>query len=1230
MNVSELWANYFVYLSTANNMSDTFVQRQSLLDTIPSDPPETTISGTFSDTSPAVSSSFLQRIVNSCMSLHEVKYLLCAFRRNSMLTSAIRELSNIFRTSYFETNFASCGHNSLSTALTLMERSGLQIANFLEVGSVLTINKDHLIMKLTKVYVKATSRLIFVHSFDNGSHASNYISLTLHNVGLTDIHEAIHVAFFPLPNMHKLTASKGPRSFSPSDSGNCGPQNEQILLSGIVIVSVSNSHLASVKETIYITFSHRLAVKWKTSPRCVFWNKPEHRWSGRGCRALSSNLSHTLCQCDHLTSFAVLVNVKRGSELVENPTQVILTLIGCFLSIICLTATVATFTYFGNLHSNRTRIHTHLAACLLLGDITFFVANFVEDMYTVCALFTIIQHYLYLCALSWMLQEGLSLFSLFAEPLKLRQLTMTRCRWYFTYVLGYGTPFLLVMPAVWLHRYSYVAAGYCWLNDQNGTIWSFVGPMILVVFFNTCMLVFVIYNMLVHSLSSKAMKNRSRWARYSLWMKGTSMLISLLGMAWIIGVLDVNETTSVFSYLFIIFNSTQGIAIFILHCLFNDKVQIEYHRFLLSINGLPACFKPKPLPVEKDTTSMSRLKRRSIWRKKSTRHSTVLGIEVVEVLRPDAFEMILSGWEPSACLSHTEEISSSSDSGSDTSSSSFEELKQGFFQTIARRLLSKKRDNEDLASQETKYSSGAAAVPAIGNNKSEDRLGIFHYVFGGNKHFESPMEGSSSSTEKSSLSNFFGFLGGRPEHSGDKYGTKARKAGIDENEPVQVTKDEIPKQPGDGKSSIAPATSSKTEKVASSKVSKFSKFKTFIKGKHATEGKAALSLLNRKRIEKSSGHMGEKAKEVKKNETPAGKKGSHQETAVRTATDNGKKEKTKGKKVMKNDLPKTTARNTDFGGSPVDYASPSLPRQFFVDNSDSFTSMLRNENKSVKTGNVLYPSTFYVNKTDSMISNLSTGSKDNTTEPLMVIPAELLLRDSSIAIPHAVQDKSLLFPSSLIVDPEDSFYHDPKGRPEAPLPGTKRPPNSQHTTKNLLEDTVHQAVTDSATDIRFGHFAENQQLQPSNPQAARGKEAPLQQTENLVERIVPLVRADSGVTGQESNLVGMETSLLKQSARNISVTLMDASSAVIGKINPLSAVASTSGGASNHHKSRARHGQHPTSILKGEMHLIDVLAGNPNPKISIGPRVKSRKSKRSDESKKHKTGWIESQRKSQV
>ena len=55
-------------------------------------------------------------------------------------------------------------------------------------------------------------------------------------------------------------------------------------------------------------------------------------------------------------------------------------------------------------------------------------------------------------------------------------------------------------------------------------------------------------------------------------MKGSAILLPLLGLTWIFGLLVFNRETIVFKYLFAICNSLQGMMIFLFHVLINRKV----------------------------------------------------------------------------------------------------------------------------------------------------------------------------------------------------------------------------------------------------------------------------------------------------------------------------------------------------------------------------------------------------------------------------------------------------------------------------------------------------------------------------------------------------------------------------------------------------------------------------------------------------------------------------------
>ncbi|KAK3726294.1 hypothetical protein QZH41_012720 [Actinostola sp. cb2023] len=57
-------------------------------------------------------------------------------------------------------------------------------------------------------------------------------------------------------------------------------------------------------------------------------------------------------------------------------------------------------------------------------------------------------------------------------------------------------------------------------------------------------------------------------------------LLPILGLTWFFGILAINKKTIVFEYLFCIFNSIQGVLIFLFYCVGSSEVRRECKRQL--------------------------------------------------------------------------------------------------------------------------------------------------------------------------------------------------------------------------------------------------------------------------------------------------------------------------------------------------------------------------------------------------------------------------------------------------------------------------------------------------------------------------------------------------------------------------------------------------------------------------------------------------------------------------
>jgi hypothetical protein len=157
------------------------------------------------------------------------------------------------------------------------------------------------------------------------------------------------------------------------------------------------------------------------------------------------------------------------------------------------------------LQSDRTTIHKNLCVCLLIAEVLFVCGIGQTNQRIVCGIVAGLLHFFFLCAFAWMFLEGqfavwfacqpaLSVisvphamisrcvalgFQLYVMLIEVFEAEKSRLRWY--YLVAYGAPLLVVAISCIIDPLSYGTDRYCWLRADNYFIFSFVGPVILVI-----------------------------------------------------------------------------------------------------------------------------------------------------------------------------------------------------------------------------------------------------------------------------------------------------------------------------------------------------------------------------------------------------------------------------------------------------------------------------------------------------------------------------------------------------------------------------------------------------------------------------------------------------------------------------------------------------------------------------------------------------------------------------
>uniref|UniRef100_A0A9J7XKT1 Adhesion G protein-coupled receptor L3 n=1 Tax=Cyprinus carpio carpio TaxID=630221 RepID=A0A9J7XKT1_CYPCA len=357
--------------------------------------------------------------------------------------------------------------------------------------------------------------------------------------------------------------------------------NYSLIVNSPVITAAINkdSNKVYLSEPVVFTVKHIQQSKENFNPNCSFWSYSKRTmtgyWSTQDCRLLGTNRTHTSCSCTHLTNFAVLmahVEFNKPGQVNELLLDVI-TWVGILLSLVCLLICIFTFCFFRGLQSDRNTIHKNLCISLFIAETLFLTGINRADQPIVCAVFAALLHFFFLAAFTWMFLEGVQLYIMLVEVFE-SEYSRTK---YF-YLTGYGVPAVIVAVSAAVDYRSYGTERVCWLRLDTYFIWSFIGPATLIIMLNVIFLGIALYKMFHHTAILKP--DSGCLDNIKSWVIGAIALLCLLGLTWAFGLMYINESTVIMAYLFTIFNSLQGMFIFIFHCILQKKVRKEYGRCL--------------------------------------------------------------------------------------------------------------------------------------------------------------------------------------------------------------------------------------------------------------------------------------------------------------------------------------------------------------------------------------------------------------------------------------------------------------------------------------------------------------------------------------------------------------------------------------------------------------------------------------------------------------------------
>ncbi|XP_058491570.1 adhesion G-protein coupled receptor D2 [Solea solea] len=318
-------------------------------------------------------------------------------------------------------------------------------------------------------------------------------------------------------------------------------------------------------------------------PVCAFWDFdliPEAGgwWNTKGCEVVSKEYGYTVCHCNHTTNFALLLQVYEAQRSPENEKALqVLTFIGCGVSLCGLLFTFILFIAVGVPKSDRTTVHKNLIVSLGIAELLLMCSEWATANEAACFMVTALLHLFFMASFSWMLVEGLLLWS---KVVSVNISEDRRMKLY--YIIGWGLPVLIVGVTLAVSVENYKADDHCWLNVKTDTIWAFVGPVIFVLMVNAVVLCRVVMvtvssahrraKMLSPSSASKLQTFDLTWAV----TRPVLILLPVLGLTWLCGVLV--HLSVVVAYVFIALNAFQGLYVFLVYAVYNSEVRNAIKR----------------------------------------------------------------------------------------------------------------------------------------------------------------------------------------------------------------------------------------------------------------------------------------------------------------------------------------------------------------------------------------------------------------------------------------------------------------------------------------------------------------------------------------------------------------------------------------------------------------------------------------------------------------------------
>ncbi|XP_071959311.1 uncharacterized protein [Antedon mediterranea] len=368
-----------------------------------------------------------------------------------------------------------------------------------------------------------------------------------------------------------------------------------ILNSKIMSISVHPPLRMNLYNPFILTMDHLLTPqeidnKTTFTAVCAFWNyklrkvgvnNSDGAWDKEGCDVIDTNDTFTTCQCYHFTSFAIFMEPK---ETISNDDEIrimwIMTICSTLSIILCIVL-IAYYIFTSRLKTIIYNINLNLCWAVLFNCIGLIVSGILRDNEDACRFVGLSLHTTFLAVINWSLIGVILIYCTLEnndddddddDDDKKQDNAQVNCfseKFSLYFVVGWGVPMLISTTTFAITRdsgYGKQLRGLCFLSDEDSIPTALTIPLII-----ASLIIFPLVYIIHRNISDE-----TRRFDYSTSLrsgaKGAFILTVYCCVTWVFGRIGLYGNTIWADYLFSVFISFLGVAVFCVQGFLNKEV----------------------------------------------------------------------------------------------------------------------------------------------------------------------------------------------------------------------------------------------------------------------------------------------------------------------------------------------------------------------------------------------------------------------------------------------------------------------------------------------------------------------------------------------------------------------------------------------------------------------------------------------------------------------------------